>query len=385
MSKTRFLAGALVLSVAASQANSLHLFAQSGKSTTPKTAPSPTKQPTAVEIDGLIAPVALYPDQLLAQMLMAAGTPNRVADLDKWLKTKPPFTGTALQEAAEKQGFEPPLVLLVLFPQVVEFMAKNMEWTTQIGRAFSSDRNGVLASTQRLRQDALKNGKLKSTDQQKITLQTVDSGEHIIVIEPANPQIVYVPHYNTQTVYSTPPTTTTVIVQEDDDDSAAIAAGIIGFTAGIAIGAAVNNDYYYGPYGWHGAPYMYGGGWNNYYEEREDAREDYYDAREDRREDVADHREDMSENRNDRRSNTQEQRTDRAQNRQESGTSQAAAANYQGRAQSGTRSTTAAERSGTKSDAFSGYSSGKSERSASSRGQRSRSTSRSGGGGGRRR
>jgi hypothetical protein len=416
-------AGAMLLCLAVSAAVAPGLAAQAAKpAATAKPAAAAKPLPPA-EVDGLMAPVALYPDQLLAQMLLAAATPARVAELDKWLKTKPPFTGTALQDAARQAGYEPPLVALVLFPQVVDFMAVNRDWTTEVGQAFAADRNGVLESVQRLRADALKNGKLKSTPQQSISLKTVETGQQIIVIEPANPQIVYVPQYNTQTVYSSPPTTTTTVVvkEEDNDDSAAIAAGVIGFTAGIAIGAAMDNDYYYGPYGWHGGPYMYGGGWDDYYDDREDAREDYYEHREDAREDLYEHREDIAENRGDRASNAQQQRsersttaqqqrTERQQTRQQSGTSAQSAtsgtartqsagattqsasggtSSYQAKGQNRDRSSTAAERSGTKSDAFSNYSSGKSERSASARGQSSRSGGgRSGGrsgGGGRRR
>ena len=102
---------------------------------------------------------------------------------------------------------------------------------------------------QRLRKQSQTAGNLKSTPQQTVETQTTQSGEQVIVIEPANPQVVYVPQYNPQVVY-TQPTATTVIVHEDDDDEAA--AAVIGFAAGIAIGAAINNNYYYGPYGWRG-------------------------------------------------------------------------------------------------------------------------------------
>jgi hypothetical protein len=361
------------------------------------------------EIDGLMAPVALYPDQLLSQMLLAATIPSRVTAFDKWLKTNPPFKGTALQDAAKQAGYEPPLVALVLFPQVADFMATNIDWTTEVGRAFESDRAGVLDSVQRLRADAMKSGKLKSSPQQDVSIMTTDSGQKVIVIEPTNPQVVHVPQYDTQAVYTQAPTTTTTVVikEEDDDDvEAAVAAGMIGFTAGVVIGAAMDNDYYYGPYGWHGGPYMYNDAWDDYYDDREDAREDWYDNREDAREDVADHRENMAETRGDRASNAQQQRTERTEARAESGataqgsrSTQASGAStqssgtstssYQARGQNSERSSTASQRSGTSSDAFSNYSSGKSERSASSRGQKSRSGGggggRSGGGGGRRR
>lgn len=401
---TQTIACALIACLAAAHAPGL--AAQGARPA--QTKPAAPKLPPA-EVDGLMAPIALYPDQLLAQMLMAAGTPARVADLDQWLKTKPPFRGTALQDAAKQQGFEPPLVALVLFPQVVDFMTVNLDWTTEMGQAFAADRNAVLDSVQRLRADALKKGTLKSTEQQSISLKTVETGQQIIVIEPANPQVVYVPQYNTQTVYTTAPTTTTVVVKEEShDNSAAVAAGVIGFTAGIVIGAAMDNDYYYGPYGWHGSPYMYGGGWDDYYDDRQDAREEYYENRENMAENRTERAENAREQQGQRSSTAPQQRTERQQTRQQSGattqsargtsartpsagasTPSAAAqpssrtSSYEAKGQNRDRSSTATERSGTKSDAFSGYSSGKSERSASARGQSSRSGSRSSGGGGR--
>src|SRR6185503_15179594 len=114
-------------------------------------------------------------------------------------------------------------------------------------------------------------------------------------IEPANPQVVYVPQYNSTTIYTQAPSTTTVVVESDNSADVA-AAGMIGFTAGIAMGAAFSNPYYAGPYGWHGGAYMYNNAWDDYYDAREDAREDY-----------ADHREDLAEERGDRAKDTQEQ------------------------------------------------------------------------------
>ena len=119
--------------------------------------------------------------------------------------------------------------------------------------------------------------------------------------------------------------------------------GLIGFTAGIAIGAAMDNDYYYGPYGWHGGPYMYNDAWDDWYDDREDAREDWYDNREDAREDYADHREDMADSRSERASDAQQQRGDRASTaqqqrteRQQSGQSSAASTAQTARSSGGT-------------------------------------------------
>jgi hypothetical protein len=401
--KTRMIAGTLVLFVACSPA----------RDQVTASAQTSAQLPTAT-LDELLAPVALYPDALLAQILMSAQDPPKVAELDKWLKSNATLKGTPLQDAAVKAGFDASFVALALFPQVVAKMAEQIAWTVVLGQSFTKDKTAVFATIQKLRKQAQTVGTLKSNEQQEVETKTTSSGEQVIVIEPTNPQIIYVPQYNTQVVYTQPPTTTTVIVQEDNDADVAVAAGLIGFTAGIAIGAAMDNNYYYGPYGWHGGGYMYNDAWDDYYDHREDAREDWMD-----------HREDLTEERTDRRENTQEQRTDRQENRQENrpeatseqraqaqqksqerrasgdsasaqsastqrttnrtGSAEARGYGEGSRTQSAAPRTSSSSSSGTRSDAFSGYSSGSSQRASSSRGQSSRGASRGGGGGGRRR
>ena len=354
-------------------------------------------------------------------MLMSATDPAKVTELDKWLKSNAKLKGTQLQDAAVKAGFDASFVALVLFPQVVSTMAEQIAWTRVLGQAFESDRSAVFASIQKLRKQAQSVGTLKSTPQQEVETKTTSAGEQVIVIEPTNPQIVYVPQYNTEVVYTQAPTTT-VIIQEDDDDAAeAIAAGLIGFTAGIAIGAAMDNHYYYGPYGWHGGAYMYNDAWDDYYDQREDAREDWMDHREDLVEERSDRLEDQRENRigprreytgaahrppgepagkpardaeprtggrrrpNERAADDTDARrldTERERESCRQPRKLAARAARPGPAEQSTSGS---------SDAFSGYSSGSSQRASSARGQQSRSSSASrgggsrGGGGGRRR
>jgi hypothetical protein len=379
--------------------------------------PSTSAPPAqTADLDRLLAPIALYPDQLLAQILLCATDPAGVAALDRFIKSQPALKGTELQDAVLKDNFEPSYVALALFPEVVGSMAADPESTARLGQAFTADKTAVFASIQRLRKQAHETGNLKSTPQQDVETQTTTAGQQVIVIEPANPQVIYVPTYNSQTVY-VQPAPTTVIVEDNSADVAI--AGVIGFTAGVAIGAAVNNNYYYGPYGWHGGAYMYNDAWDDWYDHREDAREDWMDHREDLVEDRSDRREDIAEDRGDRARDTQEQRTDRQENRTEtrSGTqeqrtdrqqtrqenrpdgAQGAATSSSTRARGsgsyenrgytqGQGRTAVQERSGTGSDAFSGYSSGRSERAASSRGTSSRASSRgsrSRSGGGRRR
>jgi hypothetical protein len=394
------------------------LFVACGPSGNPTTAGAQAAKPSPLPtgtLDELLAPIALYPDSLLAQMLMSATDAAKVTELDKWLKANPTLKGTALQDAAVKAGFDASFVALVLFPQVVAKMADQIAWTKVLGQAFTSDRSAVFASIQKLRLQAKNVGTLKSSPQQEVETRTTTAGQEVIVIEPTNPQIVYVPQYNTEVVYTQAPTTV-VVVEEDDDADEAIAAGLIGFTAGIVIGAAIDNDYYDGPYGFHGGGYMYNDAWDDYYDHREDAREDWMDHREDIVEERGDRAENRSEQRTDRAGTAQEQRTDRQQTRQENPQAQRTAPTERATTQSTTpRATTQSttprsetssrtgsaeargygegsrsqaakptQRSGSSSDAFSGYSSGKSQRSSSARGQQSRGSSRSGGGGRRR-
>jgi hypothetical protein len=376
-------------------------------------------------LDTLLAPIALYPDQLLAPMLLSAANPARVIELSNWLKQNTALKGTDLQEAAQTAGFEASLVALVPFPQVVDLMAADPAWTAQVGQTFATNRTAAAESIQRLRAQSQALGNLKSTPQQTVETRTTTNGQEVIVIEPANPQVVYVPQYNPQVVYTQPPPTTVVV--EDDDAGEAAAAGLIGFTAGIVLGAAVNDDCCYGRYGWND--------WDDIYDEREDLWEDRQDYADERRDDARenqsarqDQRQGSQSERQSQRQSNQSQRQSTAQtnrqstaqanqaNRQASGasaeTAQANRANRQSTAQSNQasrqsaaqqarssgaapqRSSTASTqsrgyssggrsasgRSGTRSDAFSGFSSGSSTRKASSRGQRSRSSS----GGGRR-
>jgi hypothetical protein len=257
-------------------------------------------------------------------------------------------------------------------------MAENIDDYAAIGQAVTANQAAVSDSIQRLRAQAYTAGALRSNQQQTVVVQ--QGPQTIYVIQPANPQVVYVPQYNPTTVY----------VQHEDNSGNAAAAAAIGFTAGIVMGAAVNNSYY-SPYGWGGGGYMYNDAWDDYYDNREDAREDWQDHREDLADERGDRAENAREQRTDRTDTRSDTRTDRSGNRTEAAaqTNRASGTSYESRGHSGDRAQTGTttakpDRSGTRSDAFSGYSSGKSERAASSRGSQSRSSSsrsRSGGGG----
>jgi hypothetical protein len=210
-------------------------------------------------LDDLLAPIALYPDALVGQILAASTNAQEVLDAGNWLLDNQDLKGTELDAATEKLGFGPAVRSLVHFPGVVDMMCSQLDWTREVGQAFTADQRGVLDSIQRLRSQAAAVGNLKSTPQQRVEKKE-ESGKQVIVVEPADPQVVYVPQYNPQVVYTTPPpapATTTTVVQEGHDTGDMVAAGLIGFTAGIILNEAFDDhdDYYY-PH-WGGGPVYY--------------------------------------------------------------------------------------------------------------------------------
>jgi Protein of unknown function (DUF3300) len=204
-------------------------------------------------MDKLLAPIALYPDALLAQVLTCSTSPDQVGKFNTWLQGEKEVSGSDLQKAAMDAGFDASFASLALFPDVMSTLADNMDWTKELGTAYLSDQKGVMASVQRLRTEAKNAGNLKTNEQQKVTVES-EGGSQVIVIEPANPQVVYVPAYDPQVVYTSAPPP-----QQSGSGGGAVAAALIGFGLGVAVGAAIDNDpYYYGPYGW-GA---WGFGWH---------------------------------------------------------------------------------------------------------------------------
>jgi uncharacterized protein DUF3300 len=196
--------------------------------------------PAPEELDQLLAPVALYPDALLSQITTASTNPQEILDVNAWLQANPGLTGTALTDAAEKQGFDPAFIALVNFPQVLDMMAQHIDDYAAVGQAFSADQESVTASIQRLRSQAYNSGALRTTEQQKVEVQQ-STGQTIYVIQPANPTVVYVPQYDPTIVYVRPA------------PGAVVATPVIGFYAGIGIGALIVDNR---PWGWAGW------GWN---------------------------------------------------------------------------------------------------------------------------
>ncbi len=148
------------------------------------------------ELDQLVGPIALYPDALLAQVLMACTYPLEVVEADRWVKANPNLKGKALEDALSRQSWDPSVISLCETPQLLDRMSQNLDWTQDLGNAFLGQQEAVMATAQRLRNEAYKSGNLKSNEQQKVEVQ-----QQTIVIQPASPEVIYVPTYNPTVVY----------------------------------------------------------------------------------------------------------------------------------------------------------------------------------------
>ena len=163
-----------------------------------------TKTFNQEELDQMLAPIALYPDSLLSQVLMASTYPVDVAEAANWSKTNPDQQGDAAVKAVENQPWDPSVQSLVAFPQVLATMEQDPDWVQKLGDAFLAQSEDVMDSVQRLRAAAHEAGYLETTEQQKVVIEEApQTQETVIVIEPAQPQVVYVPSYNPTVVYGT--------------------------------------------------------------------------------------------------------------------------------------------------------------------------------------
>jgi hypothetical protein len=155
------------------------------------------------QLDSLVAPIALYPDPMLAQTLAASTYPLEIIQLQQWLAKNPGLKDKALADAVAKQPWDPSIQALAGLPEVVKRLADDIQWTTDLGNAFLSQQRDVMDAVQRMRKKAQDKGTLKTTEQQKVETQVVES-KSVIVIEQANPQVVYVPSYDPVIVYGSP-------------------------------------------------------------------------------------------------------------------------------------------------------------------------------------
>jgi len=208
----------------------------------------PAKIP-ADELDSLVAPIALYPDPLLAQVLAASTYPLELIQLQQWLAKNQALKDKSLADAVAKQPWDPSIQAMAVLPEVVKRLADDIQWTTDLGNAFLAQQGDVMDAVQRMRKKADSNGNLKSTEQQRVETKVVEN-KSVIVIEPAKPEVVYVPSYDPVVVYGPPVYPYPPIYYPP---AGYYAAGMaISFGLGVAMGAA-----------WGGGGWGWGSGWGN--------------------------------------------------------------------------------------------------------------------------
>jgi uncharacterized membrane protein YgcG len=162
--------------------------------------PSPTvSNLSPEELDQLVAPIALFPDALVAQVLAASTNPAEIVEADRWLKQNSALKGEPLAQAVDQQSWDPSLKALTQFPAVLAMMDQNLSWTSALGAAYTNESQSVMAAVQTMRRRAQQAGNLQSTPQESVT----DDGQ-AIVIDPVSPAVVYVPEYDPWLIYGTP-------------------------------------------------------------------------------------------------------------------------------------------------------------------------------------
>jgi len=202
------------------------------------------------QLDSLVAPIALYPDPLLGQVLVASTYPLELVQLQQWMVKNDKLKDKALADAVAKQPWDPSIQNMAALPDVVKRLSDEIQWTTDLGNAFLSQQSDTMDAVQRMRKKAQDMGTLKSSEHMKVETQVVEN-KSVIIVEQAQPEVIYVPSYDPVVVYGAaaypyPP----LYYPPYYGAGAAVAAGVIGFGVGLAIGAA-----------WGGGGWGYGCGW----------------------------------------------------------------------------------------------------------------------------
>src|SRR5213080_2285852 len=215
---------------------------------------------SSAQLEELVAPISLYPDALAVQVLMAATYPLEIVEAARWRAKNSSLQGDALEQALESRNWDPSVESLTHFPDLLERMSDNLDWTKDLGDAFLGQKDEVLDAVQRLRAKAYESGALKTTKEQVVTREVVKEKE-IIRVEPADPQVVYVPTYSPSAVYGPPPAPYYPAMSTYPPGYDPMTT-LLTFGAGMAVGAAAwgdcdwNNGNVYNNYGG-------GGGGNN--------------------------------------------------------------------------------------------------------------------------
>ena len=196
----------------------------------------------ADQLDSLVAPIALYPDPLLAQVLAASTYPVEIIQLQQWLAKNPGLKDKALEDAVSKQPWDPSVKGLAGLPDVIKRLGDDIQWTTDLGNAFLAQQKDVMDAVQRMRAKAEAKGNLSSNQQQTVQTKTVEN-QQVIVIEQASPQVVYVPSYNPTVVYGPPPYPYPPVYYPPPPPPGSM---LISFGIGMAMGAAMGGAWGYG-------------------------------------------------------------------------------------------------------------------------------------------
>jgi hypothetical protein len=198
------------------------------------TAPEAAAKLPPEQLDSLVAPIALYPDPLLAQTLAASTYPLEIIQLQQWMAKNPNLKDKALADAVAKQPWDPAVQSMAAFPEAVKRLADDVQWTTDLGNAFLAQQSDVMDAVQRMRKKAQDTGALKTTEQQKVETQVVEQ-KTVIIVEPADPQVIYVPSYSPTIVYGPPVYPYPPIYYPPPPPPG---AAFVSFTMGVMIGAA---------------------------------------------------------------------------------------------------------------------------------------------------
>jgi hypothetical protein len=237
---------AIVCAIALVPGDTLAYAAQQPSNPAPTS--SQTKKIPPEQLDSLVAPIALYPDPLLAQVLAASTYPLEIVLLQRWLEKNKNLKDKELADAVAKQSWDASVQALAALPDVVKRLGDDIQWTADLGNAFLAQQSDVMDAVQRMRQKAQDKGTLKSTEQQKVETQVVEN-KSVIVIQQANPEVVYVPSYNPVVVYGAPYYPYPPIYYPPWGYYAAGMA--ISFGVGVAMGAFWSGGWGWGC-GWHG-------------------------------------------------------------------------------------------------------------------------------------
>jgi len=196
------------------------------------------------KLESLVAPIALYPDPLLAQTLAASTYPLEVIQLQQWIANNMYLKDQALADAVQMQPWDPSVQAMVAFPDVVKFLSDNVAWMTDLGNAFLAQQGDVMEAVQRMRATAQRSGNLSSTPEQTVQMQAGENGEQAIAIEPANSEMVYVPSYDSTVVYGDSAYAYPTLYYASPLYYRT--AGALAFGAGVALGAAWGGNWGYG-------------------------------------------------------------------------------------------------------------------------------------------